>query len=211
MLKSWSHNIKKMYRSENNMTPKGIWPEGFSLLEVVVALGVLAAICSSVMVVMNQSIAATIDSQTKMEAFRLVRENLEKVLAADSVTLVSEMGVSDKNPDIQWQTVVETFNPPVGAKMWLQAVCSVTYTDSKGEKQTIELTHWLTELSDRDKQLIQKQRERELEYMQQYGLDEFGFEESEPCSPQKPDADPPPVPVRPGPSTPGELFDPCEL
>jgi len=175
-----------MYRSEKNMMPKSLRPAGFSLLEVVVALGVLAAICSSVLVVINRSIAATIDSQTKMEAFRLVRENLEKVLAADSVTLMSEMGVSDTNPDIQWQTVVETFMPPVGTKMWLQAVCSVTYTDSKGEQQTIELTHWLTELSQKDKTLIQKQRERELEYMQQYGLDEPGFEESEPCMPQGP-------------------------
>lgn len=211
MLKYWSRNIKKMYRSEDNMTGQGKRLRGFSLLEVVVALSVLAAICSSVMVVMNQSIAATIDIRTKMEAFRLVRENLEKVLAADSVTLVSEMGVSDTNPDIQWQTVVETFNPPVGAKMWLQAVCSVTYTDSKGEKQTIELTHWLTELSDRDKQLIQKQRERELEYMEQYGLDEFGLEQSGQFGPQEPDEYRPPETITPSPAIPKGPFDPCGL
>jgi len=174
MLKFWSRNILKMYCSEKNMMSKSLRHAGFSLLEVVVALGVLAVICSSVMVVMNRCIAATIDTRTKMQAFSLVRENMEKVLAADSVTLVSEMGVSDANPDIQWQTVVETFNPPVGTKMWLQALCSATYTDSKGEQQTIELTHWLTELSKRDKKLIQKQRERELQYMEQYGLTELG-------------------------------------
>ena len=191
MLKFWSRNIKKMYHFENNMTPKTIRHAGFSLLEVVVALGVLAAIISSVLVVINQCIAATIDSRTKMEAFRLVRENMEKVLAADSVTLVSEMGVSDTNPEIQWQTVVETFNPPVGTKMWLQALCSAAYTDSKGEQQTIELTHWLNELSQRDKKLIQKQRERELEYMQQY-------------APMMPDPCAPGAPVVPDPCA-----DPC--
>ena len=191
------------------MLRNNIRPNGFSLLEVVVALGVLAAICSSVLVVINRSIAATIDSRTKMEAFELVRQNMEKVLGADSVTLVSELGVSDTNPDIQWQTVVETFNPPVGTKMWLQAVCSATYTDSKGEKQTIELTHWLTELSDRDQQLIQKQKEKELEYMEQYGLDEFGFEEIEPFGPTGPETDWPPEPVTPSPSTPEGPLDPC--
>jgi len=186
MLKFWSRNILKMYCSEKNMMSKSLRHAGFSLLEVVVALGVLAVICSSVMVVMNRCIAATIDTRTKMQAFSLVRENMEKVLAADSVTLVSEMGVSDANPDIQWQTVVETFNPPVGTKMWLQALCSATYTDSKGEQQTIELTHWLTELSKRDKKLIQKQRERELQYLEQYGLAELGLEQSEPFGSAEP-------------------------
>jgi len=182
-LKSWRHNIKKMYRFEDNMYRKGKRPAGFSLLEVVVALGVLAAICSSVMVVMNRCIAATIDSRTKMEAFELVRENMEKVLGADSVTLTAELGTSQTNPDIEWQTVVETFNEPVGAGMWLQAVCSATYTDSAGQKQTIELVHWLTDLSKTDQQLIRKQRERELEYMEQFGLYEFGLEKTaEPVS-----------------------------
>ncbi len=178
MLKYWSHSIKKMYRSEDNMSAQGKRPAGFSLLEVVVALGVLATICSAVLVVMNRCIAATIDSRTKMEAFKIVRENMEKILGADSVTLTAEMGVSQTNPDIEWQTVVETFNEPVGAGMWLQAVCSATYTDSAAQKQTIELVHWLTDLSRRDQQLIQKQRERELEYLEQFGLDEFGLEKT---------------------------------
>jgi len=151
-------------------------PGAFSLLEVVVALGVLAAICSAVLVVMNRCIAATIDNGTKMEAFKIVRENMEKILGADSVTLTADMGVSETNPDIEWQTVVETINEPAGDGMWLQAVCSATYTDSNGEKQTIELTHWLTELSERDKKLIQKQRERELEYLEQFGPEDFGME-----------------------------------
>ena len=216
MLKSWRHNIKKMYRFEQNiMLRKGKRPKGFSLLEVVVALGVLAAICSAVLVVMNRCIAATIDSRTKMEAFKIVRENMEKVLGADSVTLVADMGVSETNPDIEWQTVIETFNEPVKAGMWLQAVCSATYTDSNGEKQTIELTHWLTELSDRDKQLIQKQRERELEYLEQLGPEEFapeqfapeefGMEKSEEILPPDTFAD------DSGGLEPAGKLDPCQL
>ncbi|MHC5059856.1 MAG: PulJ/GspJ family protein [Planctomycetota bacterium] len=140
------------------------WNPGFTLLEVMVALGILAAICSSVFVVMNRCIAATIDSQMKMEAFETVRENMEILLAAEAVTLTSEMGTSDKNPQIQWQTVIETFNEPVTSAMWLQAVCSATYTDTSGQTQTIELVHWLTDLSERDARLIKKQRELDRIY-----------------------------------------------
>ncbi len=147
-------------------------------MEVVVALGILAAICSGVLVVMNQCIAATIDSQIKMEAFELVRENMEKLLGAESVTLVAELGTSDTNPNIQWQTVIETFNEPVDSGMWLQAVCSASYTDCDGEKHTVELVHWLCELSKRDQQLIRKQKQQEREYMEQFGLDEFGLEKT---------------------------------
>ena len=164
-----------MYYSKNNLLAQGKRPEAFSLLEVMVALGILAAICSSVLVVMNRCVSTTIDHRTKMEAFELIRENMERILAADSVTLMSELGVSDKNPDIQWETVVETFNEPVTSKIWLQAVCSVSYTDTSGEKQTIELTHWLTSLTKRDQKLIQEQKKLERQYMEQFG----GYMESD--------------------------------
>ncbi len=145
-------------------------------MEVVVALGILTTICSAVLVVMNRCIAATIDSQMKMEAFELVRENMEKLLGAESVTLVAELGTSDRNPNIQWQTVIETFKEPVDSGMWLQAVCSASYTDSDGEKQEVELVHWLCELSKRDQQQIQKQQQQEREYMEQFGLDEYDLD-----------------------------------
>ena len=167
-----------MYHSKNNKAVRRKRPKGFSLLEVVVALGILTTICSAVLVVMNRCIAATIDSQMKMEAFELVRENMEKLLGAESVTLVAELGTSDRNPNIQWQTVIETFSEPVGSGMWLQAVCSASYTDSDGEKQTVELVHWLCELSKRDRLLIRKQKQQEREYMEQFGLDEFGLEKT---------------------------------
>jgi hypothetical protein len=31
--------------------------------------------------------------------------------------------------------------------MWLRGVCSAEYLDSKGQVKTVELTHWLTDLS----------------------------------------------------------------
>jgi type II secretory pathway pseudopilin PulG len=153
------------------------WPKAFSLLEITVALGLLAAICSSVLVVMNRCVSTTINHRTKMEAFELVRENLEKVLAADSVTLMSELGVSDKNPDIQWETVIETFSEPVTSRMWLQAVCSASYTDTSGEKQTVELTHWLTYLTKKDQKLIQEQKELERQYLEQLAPDMESYDE----------------------------------
>ncbi len=135
------------------------------------ALSILAAICSTVLVVMSRCIDAAIDNQMIAEAFELARENMERLLAADSVTLMAELGTSDKNPGIQWETIVETFNEPVSSNVWLQAVCSASYTDASGEKQTIELTHWLTDLTKRDQKLILKQKEIERQYMEQFGAD----------------------------------------
>jgi type II secretory pathway pseudopilin PulG len=163
--------MPKMYHSKNDMLAQGKRPKAFSLLEVVVALSILAAICSTVLVVMSRCIDAAIDNQMRAEAFELARENMERLLAADSVTLMAELGTSDKNPGIQWETMVETFNEPVSSNVWLQAVCSVSYTDASGEKQTIELTHWLTDLTKRDQKLIREQKEIERQYMEQFGAD----------------------------------------
>lgn len=172
MLKSWFHNIKKMYRSEKNMFKNAKCPTAFTLIEVMVAISVLGAITASVLVVMNRCIAAAIDNQMKMQAFELARENMEQLLASDTVSDMAEFGVSDTNPDIEWRTVVETFNEPITSKPWLQAVCSVSYIDSKGEEQTIELTHWLTSLTMKQQQQIQEQKQRESQYMEQFGPDE---------------------------------------
>ena len=32
--------------------------------------------------------------------------------------------------------------------MWVRAVCTAEYTDSKGQTQKVELMHWITELTD---------------------------------------------------------------
>ena len=114
----------------------------FSLVEVVVALVILAFISSSVLVVINRYMAAAADSVLRMQAFEVARTNMEKLLTADSATDSVEFGTSEMYPDIEWETVVETFYEPLTSRMWVQAVCSAEYTDSEGEVQEIELTHW---------------------------------------------------------------------
>jgi len=121
--------------------------KGFTLMEMVTALIILALISSSLLVVINRCVASAADSTLRMKAFEVARENMEKLLASDSVSQTVEFGTSDKCPEIKWQTVVETFYEPVTTRMWIRGVCSAEYADSAGEVQTVELTHWLTDVT----------------------------------------------------------------
>lgn len=132
--------------------------EGFTLLEVITALAILALVSSSVLVVIDRCVGAAANSALRMEAFQLAQENLEKILASDSITEEVEYGISDRYPDISWQTVIEAFPEPVTGQMWVRAVCSAQYVDSTGETQTVELEHWITELTDQQAgQLMQQE------------------------------------------------------
>ncbi|MHC4571352.1 MAG: type IV pilus modification PilV family protein [Planctomycetota bacterium] len=131
----------------------------FSLVETVTALIILALISSSVLVVINRCMASAADSALRMQALEVSRENVETLLSKGSVSEMVEYGSSDKYPEIQWQTTVETFYEPATSRIWIQAVCSAEYTDSAGELQTVELTHWLTDLT--KEQLIQIIEERQ--------------------------------------------------
>lgn len=141
------------YRFRNNLFERS-YSGGFSLVEAAAALVILGLICSGVLVVINRAMAATVDSAQRMRAFEVARENMEKVLVSDSVSEKVEYGYSEKYPDIQWTTKIETFHEPVDNKMWVQAICSAAYTDSKGEPAEVELTHWLTKLSDKQVEKI---------------------------------------------------------
>ena len=133
----------------------------FSLIETMAALAILALISSSVLVVINRCMASAADSALRMQAFGVVRDNMEKLLVLDSVGEKVEYGSSEKNPDIQWQTTVEAFYEPLTARMWIRAVCEAEYTDMAGEAQTVELTHWLTSLSKKQILNILEQRKKE--------------------------------------------------
>jgi len=142
-----------MCRKANNLflrqrTARRAAGAGFTLLEVLTALAILGLICSSTLLVINRCINSVADSALRMEAFRIARENLEQVLVRDSVEESVEYGTSDLYPDISWQTVIEAFPEPVNGQMWVRAVCTVEYTDSKDESQKIELTHWIAALTD---------------------------------------------------------------
>jgi hypothetical protein len=83
-----------------------------------------------------------------MQAFEVARENMEQLLSLQSVEEMAEYGESELYPEITWETVVETFYEPVTSGMWLRGVCSAQYIDSEGFEQEVELTHWLTDLTE---------------------------------------------------------------
>jgi type II secretory pathway pseudopilin PulG len=134
----------------------------FSLVETVAALLILAFISSSVLVVINRYMVSAVDSVLRMQAFEVARTNMEKLLTLTSVQESVEYGTSEMYPDIQYQIVVEPFYEPITAEMWIQAVCSAEYTDSEGRIQTVELTHWLTDVTKAELLKILAQRESEL-------------------------------------------------
>lgn len=137
------------------------WRGAFTLIEVMTALTILAMVCSSVWVVIDRCMAAAADSTLRTAAFEAVRENMEKILSSASVKESVEYGTCDRYPDISWETVVESFDEPITGKMWVRAVCTAEYIDAAGETQTIELTHWLTELT--EEQAAQLMKDKELQ------------------------------------------------
>ena len=146
---------------------------GFSLLEVLAALAILALASLSVLVVIDRCLASASDSTMRMEAFELVRENLEKILVMETVEETVDFGTSEKYPSISWQTVIEGFPEPVTGQMWVRAVCSADYRDSKEETQKIELVHWLSQLTDQQAgQMISQQELEKLEVEQTMKTDE---------------------------------------
>jgi len=133
----------------------------FSLVEVVTALIILSLICSSVLLVINRCMASAAESVLRMQALEVARENMENLLSAESIQELVEYGSSDKYSDIIWKTTVESFSEPVNSQMWIRAVCSADYTDTAGQTQTIELTHWVTDLTKEQAQQLLDKKEKD--------------------------------------------------
>jgi len=136
--------------------------KGFSLMEVAMAVIILGLICSSVLVVIDRCVDSAAKSALRMRAFEVARENMENLLASASVKESVEYGQSEKYPDIEWQTVVETFYEPITARMWIRGVCSAGYNDPNEQEQTIELTHWLTDVTKEQMLQLEQRGEDEL-------------------------------------------------
>lgn len=117
------------------------------------ALVILGLFSSAMMTVINGCTAWAANSAMRMQAFEVARDNMEELLSQASVEERNEEGESEKYPEITWQTAVETFYEPVSNRMWARAVCSAQYEDADGEEQTVELEHWLTNIS--KEQLLQ--------------------------------------------------------
>ncbi|MHC5001055.1 MAG: type IV pilus modification PilV family protein, partial [Planctomycetota bacterium] len=137
----------------------------FTLVEVGAALVLLSIILSSVMVLMNRYVDSVIDLQLRQEAFELARGNMEQLLAESKLSDMAEFGDSEQNPEIEWQTLVEPFYEPVTDQMWIRAVCSAGFDDTKGEYQNIEMEHWITNLNAQQVKQILAQQQVEAEYM----------------------------------------------
>lgn len=121
---------------------------GFSLMETLVAIQILALMCTGIVVVMNRCLETVTNLSREAEAMEEARGQMERVLAQASVHESVESGTSDRFPGIEWQTVVEVFDEPVQGTTWAQAVCSSQYEDANGETQTLRLTCWLTRLTE---------------------------------------------------------------
>ena len=141
--------------------------EAFTLIEVSVALVILGMISATVLVVVNRAMDTVAAWQTKMEAFEVARENMEKVLAQSSVTDKVEYGTSEKYPDINWETTIESFYEPISNRLWIRAVCSAGFTDDSGEEQKIEFTHWITGPDKKQIEQILEQKVKEEKYLQE--------------------------------------------
>ncbi len=157
----WFREDKMKCRSKKILLFTLSHSKGFSLPEVVAALMILALISSSVLVVMNRCMASAADSALRMQAFEVAHENMETLLSKDSVSEMVEYGSSDKYPEIQWQTTVEMFYEPITARAWIQGICSAEYTDTSGDVQTVELMHWLTDVTKQQLLEIIRQKQKQ--------------------------------------------------
>lgn len=162
-----SHLALRIVESRSGAQRRGVMRDtkekAFTLAETVAALVILAFVSSSVLVVINRYMASAVDSVMRMQAFEVARKNMEELLTSDIAEESVEYGNSERYPDIQWETVVESFYEPLTEKMWIQAICSAEYTDSEGEVRKIELTHWLTDLTKAQTQQILARQEEEQE------------------------------------------------
>ena len=70
---------------------------------------ILAVITTTVLVILDRCIDATMDLELRMRAFAVARENMERLLGSSSVTEMTEFGIDELNPAIEWETIVEPF------------------------------------------------------------------------------------------------------
>jgi len=154
-----------MYRFKNNLFRSNFRRSAFTLLEVTTALLLLSMILTSVMVLINRGVDSVVDMQLRQHAFELARSNMETLLSETRLSDMSEFGTSEMYPDVDWETIVEPFYEPVTNRMWIRAICSASYLDRTGEYQTVELEHWITNLTSAQIKQILAQQEIEAEYL----------------------------------------------
>lgn len=138
---------------------------GFTLVEVAAAIVLLGLLIASSLTLTNRYIDTVIDMQLREQAFEIARSNMERLLSENTLPEMDEYGIDEFHPELDWETVVEPFYEPVTNRMWIRAVCAAGYTDTKGERQDVELEHWITNLTPDQVRLIRAQQKAEEEYM----------------------------------------------
>lgn len=139
--------------------------KAFTLVEIAVAIVVVGLIVSSGMAIIDRLVGAMADMRLRSEAFEIAREKMEMLLAQSKVQDLTDYGYSETRPDIQWQTTIEPFYEPITNQMWIRAVSSAGFNDSKGKFQTVDLEHWITNLSPQLVKQILEQQKAEQEYL----------------------------------------------
>jgi prepilin-type N-terminal cleavage/methylation domain-containing protein len=162
-----------MYRFNNNLKRSVTAESGFTLMEVTTALFLLSIILTSVMVLMNRYVDAVMDMRLRQEAFELARSNMETLLTENRLSNKADFGTSELNPAIDWSTIVEPFYEPVTNRMWIRAICTSEFLDSKQDYEEIKLEHWITSLTAAQVKQILAQQEAEDEYMKLLQADEL--------------------------------------
>ncbi len=153
--------------SDNNFVWFRRFYAAFSLPETAAALIILAIICTGIVIVFDNSIISAANSALRMQAFEVAQENMEKLLASSSVKENVEYGFSEEYPAIEWQSTVETFFEPITSRLWAKAVCSADYIDSDGRQQKVELTNWITDLTQQQVLELIKRRQQQKEQLAQ--------------------------------------------
>ena len=155
---------------------------GFSLIEAMTALIILAMVCSSVLVVINRGMASVAEGELRMQAFEVARENMERILAADSVSETVSYGSSTRYPNIRWENNIEAFKDSSSEQNWVRAVCSAEYTDDNGQPQSVELVHLLTYLTEEQAAALEEQRakQQQLQAQQQQDQKDASSDQDEP-------------------------------
>jgi len=125
----------------------------------------LTFIGASVWIVLDRCMVSAADSTQRMRAFEIARENMEKLIALESVQEMTEYGISEKYADIRWQSTIETFYDGQASGMWARAVCRAEFTDTAGENRAVELTHWLTKLTAEQEQQLMGQQEAQKQQL----------------------------------------------
>lgn len=151
------------------MTNPAIQPNNrrsaFTFVEVVAAVVLLSIMITSVLVMMDRFVGSIGDMRLRQQAFELARSNMETLLSESKLPDIYEYGESETNPDVLWETTVEPFYEPFKNRMWIRAVCSGSFINSKDEEEKVELEHWITSLTAAQIKQILAQQETEAAYM----------------------------------------------